>query len=598
MKKALLFLIVLSFLPSVATLAGSGDEFRFAVLGDNRSNRPIVQPEPYKQNIRAINLLAPDFVVIVGDLILGYTEDEELIIKEWEEFDRVTSEFQMPYYLVVGNHDVWNKRSEEIYRSRYGRLYYSFDYKNSHFIVLNSEDQDSVNYILGDQLEWLKKDLEAHRETVHKFVFLHKPLWEYEEERTNWNTEIHPLLAKYGVDVVFAGHWHLYKKSGVRDGVKYIITGGAGAPLSGTEEQGGFYHFIFVTVKGERVKLAVIRTEGVISEEGKIPLSWTDIKRIELKGFSTAFIDASLKPPFTKPIVIKVVNPLNRPAEGEIQWHLPGPDWEINPMTTEYSVDPDSEIELTFNLSAGEGVTLYYPLPHYEATFLASGCERPIVVSRELRLVRGITCTRTQRKIIIDGVLDDWDGITPLRLNQEHLVRFYPEFKWGGIEDLSADIFLAWDDQNFYFAAAVRDDLFCQPYEGGEIWRGDSIQFSFDTLNDDSPAPDENDYEYGFAMTDKGKEMWRWYAARGRKLGRVGKVEFSFSSQPKKNQYIYEVAIPWNELTPLKPQKGKVCGFNVIVNDNDGQGRKGWIQWTPGIGEGKDTSFFDNLTFK
>lgn len=596
MKKVMFFLIVL--LPSITILASTGDGFRFAVLGDNRSNRPIVQPEPYKQNIRAINLLSPDFVLIVGDLILGYTWDEELILREWEEFDRVTSGFRMPYYLVVGNHDVWNKRSEEIYRSRYGRLYYSFDYKNSHFIVLNSEDQDWVNYIVGDQLEWLKRDLETHCGALHKFVFLHKPLWEYEEGRTNWNTEIHPLLARYGVDVVFAGHWHLYRKSGVRDGVKYIITGGAGAPLNGTEEQGGFYHFLLVTVKGEQVKLAVIRTEGVISEEGKIPLSWTDIKRIELKGFSTAFIHASLEPPFTKPIAIKVVNPLNRPAEGKVQWHLPGPDWKIEPMVVEYSIDPDSQIELGFNLFAGKGVTLHYPLPRYEATFLASGCEEPIVVSRELRLVHGITCTRIQRKIAVDGNLGDWVGVPPLHLDQEHLVRFYPEFKWRGVEDLSADIFLAWDDQNFYFSAAVRDNLFCQPYEGGEIWRGDSIQFSFDTLNDDSPAPDENDYEYGLAMTGKGEEVWRWHAARGKKLGRVKNVKFSFSRQPRSNLYIYEVALPWSELAPLRPQKGKVCGFNVIVNDNDGQGRKGWIQWTSGIGEGKDTSFFDNLTFE
>ena len=57
-------------------------------------------------------------------------------------------------------------------------------------------------------------------------------------------------------------------------------------------------------------------------------------------------------------------------------------------------------------------------------------------------------------------------------------------------------------------------------------------------------------------------------------------------------------ALPWSTLAPLNPERLSSCGFNVIVNDNDGQGRKGWIQWTPGLGEGKDTSWYGNLIFE
>lgn len=89
--------------------------------------------------IEEINLLNPDFVVIVGDLIRGYTSDNELLKKEWEEFDRVVAGFRMPFHLVVGNHDVWDENSEEVFKDRYGKLYYSFDHKGSHFIVLDSE---------------------------------------------------------------------------------------------------------------------------------------------------------------------------------------------------------------------------------------------------------------------------------------------------------------------------------------------------------------------------------------------------------------------------------------------------------------------------
>ena len=41
-----------------------------------------------------------------------------------------------------------------------------------------------------------------------------------------------------------------------------------------------------------------------------------------------------------------------------------------------------------------------------------------------------------------------------------------------------------------------------------------------------------------------------------------------------------------------------VCGFNVVVNDNDGDGSKSWIGWTPGIRESKDASFFGELQFE
>lgn len=48
-------------------------------------------------------------------------------------------------------------------------------------------------------------------------------------------------------------------------------------------------------------------------------------------------------------------------------------------------------------------------------------------------------------------------------------------------------------------------------------------------------------------------------------------------------------------LEPLDPERLPTFGFDVIVNDNDGQG---WIQWTPGLGESKDASWFGDLSFR
>ncbi|UUZ80239.1 hypothetical protein LJK88_35705 [Paenibacillus sp. P26] len=54
---------------------------------------------------------------------------------------------------------------------------------------------------------------------------------------------------------------------------------------------------------------------------------------------------------------------------------------------------------------------------------------------------------------------------------------------------------------------------------------------------------------------------------------------------------IYELALPWSELKPILPDDG-LLSFSFLVNDNDGQGRKGWIEWGSGIGGSKDSKLF------
>jgi len=127
----------------------AADKFHFIVMGDNRGVKALEQPEVFKQIIREVNLLNPDLVIMGGDLIYGYTSDTGLIRQEWQNFNRIVSELDVPYYLVVGNHDVWDEVSQQIYLEECGALYYSFDYRGCHFIVLDTEIPGQVNYITG-----------------------------------------------------------------------------------------------------------------------------------------------------------------------------------------------------------------------------------------------------------------------------------------------------------------------------------------------------------------------------------------------------------------------------------------------------------------
>jgi len=497
-------------------------EFRFAVLGDNRSTAPVVQPLPFRWAIEEINLLNPDFVVIVGDLIRGYTSDDELLKKEWDEFDRVAATFRMPFHLVVGNHDVWDENSEEVFKDRYGKLYYSFDHKGSHFIVLDSELTSCFQKIDEAQLEWLKVDLEAHRDAEHIFVFLHKPLWLKggpEEDREgfpeeiadHWNQVVHPLLARYNVDAVIAGHFHYFRNEGIRDGVRYLITGGAGAPLRGGRERGGYYHWLLVTVGPERVIFTVMPTGSIMAEAEITP-------EILAEG---GFLRDK------KNVVVEFLRP------------------------------PD-----------------------------------------HLKFVPRHIC-RAVQGLKIDGDLEDWAGLESLILDRESQVFFYGKGSpWKGPEDLSAKVFTAWDKDNFYLAAIVRDDTAGPRYQSELMFKGDCVQIAFDTRNNNSQRYDSDDYEYGFALAEEGPAAFCWHSPGGKSDGVVKDATLSIRYDQRTHRWYYEVALPWNMLAPLDPEHLSTCGFDVIVNDNDGQGRKGWIQWTPGLGESKDTSWFGDLIFE
>ena len=100
-------------------------------------------------------------------------------------------------------------------------------------------------------------------------MFLHVPLF---DPRGGENHHCLPeatgrrlaaLFRQYRVTHIFAGHIHSYF-SGNWDGVPYTITGGAGAPLYGTDPKHFFYHYLKVTLQGGEVQVEVqrIKTEG------------------------------------------------------------------------------------------------------------------------------------------------------------------------------------------------------------------------------------------------------------------------------------------------------------------------------------------------
>jgi 3',5'-cyclic AMP phosphodiesterase CpdA len=153
-------------------------------------------------------------------------------------------------------------------------LYYSFVGGNSLFVVLDSYIKGEDKRITGEQFKWLEQVLAASKQK-HTFVFVHHPLYpekgkgkhhgnsldRYKEDRDR----LQALFVKHQVTAVFAGHEHLYLRKTV-GGIPHIIAGGGGAPLYAKDEDGGFHHYVYVTVDGDKVSGEVWDMNGKIRD--------------------------------------------------------------------------------------------------------------------------------------------------------------------------------------------------------------------------------------------------------------------------------------------------------------------------------------------
>jgi hypothetical protein len=303
------------------------------------------QPPRCLATIEEINLLDYDLAFVVGDLITGNVADPAEIERMWDSLDIVWRHFAAPAKMVVGNHDIWSAESEAIFARRYGRLYYSFDQAGCHFVVLDCEEMGgNADRIQGAQLAWLKQDLEASRGAAHLFVFVHEPLWTYDEEASNWNREVHPLLAEHRADAVFAGHFHAYRECEPRDGVRYFILGTSGVALTPNPMEGAFAHHISVSVRGGEVRYAVVKTGSVKPTDIVSDRSLAALRALRQDLRMGVRLRAMHEP---AEIALALRNRGAIPLEGSLVWRSPG-NWSIAPAVAPVSLQPGASAHVTF----------------------------------------------------------------------------------------------------------------------------------------------------------------------------------------------------------------------------------------------------------
>jgi predicted alpha-1,2-mannosidase len=171
----------------------------------------------------------------------------------------------------------------------------------------------------------------------------------------------------------------------------------------------------------------------------------------------------------------------------------------------------------------------------------------------------------------------------------------------GGSADpagLGGKVWFDWDATNLYVTAQITDDNFSEPATGGNIWQGDSLQVAATSGVPGSSATvstgsTQGHYEYGVALTPAGSQVYCWTAPPGQPTGPITNAAVQVTRTDATNTTLYELALPWTDLTSVHPGANAVFSISALLNDTDNGTRLGFLQWGGGIGPDKDVAHFN-----
>lgn len=267
------------------TTETSGDHTKFLYFADSQA----ADLNGYKLWGNTVNKAVyehPDaeFMVHAGDMIdSGFKESE------WNMWFSAAQEKLMKTTLValIGNHEVMGMRENSDFLAHFNQpgngvstlkgTNFSFDYKDMHFVVLNSE------YAYEEQKEWLRQDL-AMTTKKWKVVGFHRgpygSIYDTAIVREQWV----PVFDEFKVDLAINGHDHIYLRSFPMKGGKpvaedqgttYMVAGSTGPKfysLTAREWQKvtdaeNTQMYAVVDIKGNELKVVTKTVGGRVVDE-------------------------------------------------------------------------------------------------------------------------------------------------------------------------------------------------------------------------------------------------------------------------------------------------------------------------------------------
>ena len=289
MRRAFLLLVLLSaaaagFAPAPQNPAAEGlparpDSLKFAVIGDTGTGG---KPEfDVGQQMAAARAKFPfDMVLMLGDNMYGRQDPQDFV----DKFERPYAPLLQAgvlFYATLGNHDNQNNRFYKGFNMG-GERYFSYVKKNVRFFVLDS------NVLDPSQRSWLDETLSRAREEW-KICYFHHPLYSdggRHGSDVSLRVALEPTLVKYGVNVVFSGHDHVYERIKPQKGIAYFVAGSGGELRRGDVHPSGMTAayfdqdnaFMLVEVASDELFFEAVARTGMTVDSGVIHRQNTDVR--------------------------------------------------------------------------------------------------------------------------------------------------------------------------------------------------------------------------------------------------------------------------------------------------------------------------------
>jgi 3',5'-cyclic AMP phosphodiesterase CpdA len=242
---------------------------KFAAIGDNGTG-----DQPEYDVARQMDLwhrrFAFDMVIMLGDNMYGSQRAADFVQKFERPF-RPLLDAGVKFYASLGNHD---NPSNDTYKffNMGGARYYTYTRGNARFFVLDTNSLDAT------QLAWIENALKNSPEQW-KIAYFHHPLYSNGRRHggeVELRVRLEPLFVKYGVNVVYSGHDHIYERIKPQKGIQYFVSGAGGELRRGdlkrsADTAAGFDQdrsFMLNEIDGDDLFFQVVSRTGETVDQG------------------------------------------------------------------------------------------------------------------------------------------------------------------------------------------------------------------------------------------------------------------------------------------------------------------------------------------
>jgi len=251
--------------------AAQQDSLKFAVLGD-AGDGSREQYDIGRQMAAARSTFPFEFVLALGDNMYGRQQREDFVTKFQKPYEPLL-QAGVRFFGALGNHDDPKQRFYPGFNMG-GERFYSFVRQQVRFVVLDTNVLDSK------QLAWAESTLRDAREPW-KIAYFHHPLYSNggrHGSSVELRVVLEPVLVRYGVSVVFAGHEHIYERLTPQKGITHFVEGSGGRLRKGDLERAettaaGFDQdqtFMLVEISGDQMSFRTISRTGATVDSGVI----------------------------------------------------------------------------------------------------------------------------------------------------------------------------------------------------------------------------------------------------------------------------------------------------------------------------------------